>query len=118
MLCVRPARTSVCLRRPPRRLLSDKSIQLRGGQYPIDDWSNVTPAILSKLNSRVSPLTVSNHPLAILKKCIERALPDFKSITINNPIVSVAQNFDELAFPVNHPGRSRTDLYYVNKEWM
>ena len=26
------------------------------------------------------------------------------------------QNFDSLGFPIDHPGRSRTDTYYVNKD--
>jgi phenylalanyl-tRNA synthetase alpha chain len=30
--------------------------------------------------------------------------------------VSVGQNFDSLGFPPDHPGRSRTDTYYVNKD--
>jgi phenylalanyl-tRNA synthetase alpha chain len=29
--------------------------------------------------------------------------------------VSVEQNFDSLGFPADHPGRSKTDTYYVNK---
>lgn len=33
-----------------------------------------------------------------------------------SPIVTVAQNFDSLSFPANHPGRSRTDTYYINKK--
>lgn len=31
-------------------------------------------------------------------------------------MVTVAQNFDSLDFPADHPGRSKTDTYYVNKE--
>ena len=33
-----------------------------------------------------------------------------------SPIVTVAQNFNSLGFPVNHPGRSRTDTYYINAD--
>jgi hypothetical protein len=32
--------------------------------------------------------------------------------------VTVHQNFDELGFPKDHPGRSKTDSYYVNAEHM
>lgn len=32
------------------------------------------------------------------------------------PVVSTHQNFDSLGFPADHPGRSKTDTYYVNKE--
>ena len=31
-------------------------------------------------------------------------------------IVSLHQNFDSLGFPIDHPGRSSTDTYYVNKD--
>lgn len=31
-------------------------------------------------------------------------------------MVSVDQNFDSLGFAADHPGRSRTDTYYVNKD--
>ena len=30
--------------------------------------------------------------------------------------MTVAQNFDSLGFPVNHPGRSRSDTYYINAD--
>lgn len=31
-------------------------------------------------------------------------------------MVTVAQNFDSLGFAADHPGRSRTDTYYINKD--
>lgn len=30
--------------------------------------------------------------------------------------MTVAQNFDSLGFPADHPGRSRTDTYYINEK--
>ena len=35
-----------------------------------------------------------------------------------SPLVSPNKNFDDLSFPVDHPGRSVTDSYYVNKDLM
>lgn len=32
-----------------------------------------------------------------------------------SPAVTVAQNFDVLEFPTDHPNRSRTDTYYINR---
>lgn len=29
-----------------------------------------------------------------------------------------AKNFDDLSFPADHPGRSTTDSYYINKDFM
>jgi phenylalanyl-tRNA synthetase alpha chain len=31
-------------------------------------------------------------------------------------VVSVHQNFDSLGFPEDHPGRAKTDTYYINKD--
>ena len=33
-----------------------------------------------------------------------------------SPIVTVNQNFNSLDFPPNHPGRSKTDTYYLNAD--
>lgn len=44
--------------------------------------------------------------------------PSYKSYNNLSPIVSVAQNFDSLGFSSDHPGRSKTDTYYINKETM
>ena len=42
--------------------------------------------------------------------------PTFTHYNDLDPIVSVHQNFDSLGFPADHPGRSRTDTYYINKD--
>ena len=33
-----------------------------------------------------------------------------------SPIVTTQQNFDSLGFPTDHPGRNRSDTYYINSE--
>ena len=33
-----------------------------------------------------------------------------------HPIVTKFQNFDSLGFPEDHPGRSKSDTYYLNKD--
>jgi phenylalanyl-tRNA synthetase alpha chain len=57
-----------------------------------------------------------NHPLSITRQLIENRFPGFKYHNNLFPVVTTAQNFDSLGFPLDHPGRSRTDTYYVNKE--
>lgn len=42
----------------------------------------------------------------------------FDTINTLSPIVTVKQNFDDLGFPSDHPGRSLTDSYYFNKDVM
>lgn len=59
-----------------------------------------------------------SHPVSITRQVIETNFPSPTYTHYNNlhPIVSVAQNFDSLGFPKDHPGRSRTDTYYLNKD--
>lgn len=59
-----------------------------------------------------------SHPVSITRQVIEKSFPSPSYTHYNDlhPIVTVAQNFDSLGFPKDHPGRSRTDTYYVNKD--
>jgi len=57
-----------------------------------------------------------NHPLSITRQLIESRFPGFKYLNNLFPVVTTTQNFDSLGFPLDHPGRSRTDTYYINKE--
>lgn len=58
-----------------------------------------------------------SHPVSITRQIIESNFPSPKYTHYNDlhPIVTVAENFDSLGFPMDHPGRSRTDTYYINK---
>ena len=87
-----------------------------GQKYNLDGTTNVTQSIISKL-----PLRLHNqpaHPLGILRSKIESHFHDFSHLSSLNPVVTPAQNFDSLGFPADHPGRSVTDSYYVNKDYM
>lgn len=84
--------------------------------YPRDDYSNVTPTILSKLNRNLH--LDPNHPLGILRTLIESHFSSFTHLNSLSPIVTVEQNFDDLGFPKDHPGRSLTDSYYLNRQHM
>ncbi|EER29116.1 hypothetical protein D8B26_000389 [Coccidioides posadasii str. Silveira] len=84
--------------------------------YARDEWTNTSQTILSHVGRRL--YLDENHPLSITRKLIESQFtgPEFGNYVEKNPIVSVAQNFDDLGFPADHPGRSRTDTYYINKD--
>lgn len=84
--------------------------------YKRDTYSNTPPAILSKIDRQL--LHHPSHPLSILRNIIESHFSTHTSLTPSSPIVSVWQNFDELGFPPDHPGRSLTDSYYLNKVYM
>jgi phenylalanyl-tRNA synthetase alpha chain len=93
---------------------TSKKVKLNDKEYQIDDWMNTPSTIISGVNQQLH--NKPNHPLAITRKLIESRFPGFKTYNTLFPVVTTAQNFDSLGFPPDHPGRSRTDTYYINKE--
>ncbi|GAA5876070.1 hypothetical protein JCM3774_004495 [Rhodotorula dairenensis] len=89
---------------------------VEGKSYARDEYSNVTPTILSKLPRRLH--LQPSHPIGILRRQIESHFSSFEHLNSLSPIVTVQQNFDDLGFPADHPGRALTDSYYLNKEYM
>ncbi|PUU80394.1 hypothetical protein B9Z19DRAFT_1063482 [Tuber borchii] len=81
------------------------------------EQSTHLPSHISSALSRKSHLQPS-HPSSITRPLIESRSPG-PTYEYHNDLslrVSVHQNFDSPGFPIDHPGRSRTDHYYVNKE--
>ena len=74
------------------------------------------PTILSYLPRKLQ--LQPSHPVSITRQLIESNFPSPIYTHYNNfhPIVTVAENFDSLGFPKDHPGRSRSDTYYINKD--
>lgn len=99
-----------------RRCLSQKHVEILDTKYPVDDFTNVTPSIISKIPLRLH--TKPSHPLDTLRGLIEGHFSDFSHVSSFSPVVSPFKNFDELSFPKDHPGRAVTDSYYVNKDMM
>jgi phenylalanyl-tRNA synthetase alpha chain len=93
-----------------------KQITVEGKSYLTDQWTNTTDTILSHVSRRL--YLDENHPLAITRKLIESQFPGpvFGNFAEQYPVVTTAQNFDVLGFPPDHPGRSRTDTYYINEK--
>lgn len=129
--CARCQNATTSFRRPRAltALASTSTSSIRsysatpGGPYKIldktydrDTHSNTPPSILSKIDQKL--LHHPSHPLAILRGIIESHFSTHTALTPSSPVVSVWQNFDELGFPPDHPGRSLTDSYYLNKEYM
>lgn len=98
----------------PSKPASRPSLTIDGTKYSTDQWTNSHDTILSHVGRRL--YLEENHPLAITRKLIESQFPApvFGNHSENNPVVSTVDNFDVLGFPPDHPGRSRTDTYYVN----
>ncbi|TEB31305.1 phenylalanyl-tRNA synthetase [Coprinellus micaceus] len=99
-----------------RRRYSSKHVEILGTEYPVDEVTNVTPSILSKIPLRLH--TKPSHPLSTLRGLIEEHFAGFSHVSSFSPVVSPFKNFDELSFPKDHPGRAATDSYYVNKDMM
>ena len=99
-----------------KRDSASQSLNVNGQIYPVDEWTNVPPHIISRLPRRLH--LQPSHPIALTRKLIEKHFP-VPTYTHHNelpPIVSTAQNFDSLDFPAEHPGRSRSDTYYLNSQ--
>lgn len=100
----------------PASLSSGRTVHIGGEAYPLDETSNVPRSILSHIDRRLH--TEENHPICIIRELIERRFPRpiYGNYLDAQPVVTTSQNFDILGFPPDHPGRSRTDTYYVNKD--
>ena len=93
-----------------------------------DSWTNVSQSILDRLGSNLH--MQPRHPLALVKERIREYFGAIKVPKVSNdnriktfftwhdhtdPVVSVSENFDQLLFPPDHPGRSPSDTYYLNR---
>lgn len=97
-------------------------LELLGQKYITDEWTNITPHIISKLN--VNLYITKYHPLSLVRQQIidyfyknyrcRTGTPLFSVYDNLNPIVTVEQNFDSLLVPKDHPSRKKTDCYYIN----
>lgn len=110
-------RFSLALRRVAvAPLTRPATVSVLGREYLTDDMTNVTPTILSKIPLRLH--TQPAHPLSTLRSLIESHFPSYAHLSSLSPLVTPYQNFDLLSFPADHPGRSVTDSYYINKDLM
>lgn len=93
------------------------TITLHGKTYPTDEWTNIPPFILSLAAREVPHHLNENHPIGILRDLIETKFRGMGYTFYNNfaPGVLTFENFDVLGFPEDHPGRSKSDTYYLNK---
>ncbi len=74
--------------------------------------NNVPPSIVNKLGQNL--LLSPGHPLASLKAAIAAHFGAFTCFDRLPPIVTTAQNFDDLLTPANHVSRAPTDTFYVD----
>lgn len=97
-------------------------ISINNIKYTADEWTNVTPKILSYMGRNV--YQQKNHPISIVRQQIVNY---FYKVFLNSkgnplfsvhenlcPVVTPEQNFDRLLIPKDHPSRVKSDCYYVN----
>jgi phenylalanyl-tRNA synthetase alpha chain len=82
--------------------------------HQADSWTNLSPTVVSKLGLNLH--LARSHPLGIIRNLIESHFDTFTPAIPPSAVVTVRQNFDELGFPQDHPGRAPSDSYYVNKD--
>lgn len=106
---------------PQNKIVKDAANSLSGanilGQpFVFDSTSNATDSILGLVGREL--YNNPNHPIAITRNLMESVFqqPTYKNTTSPNPVVSTRDNFDVLGFPDDHPGRSRTDTYYIDSK--
>lgn len=87
-----------------------------GRSYRTDDWHNVPSNIATSIARRLH--IQEDHPISITRSIIESKFPSptYRYHNTLYPVVSTLQNFDSLGFPADHPGRSKTDTYYINHD--
>jgi phenylalanyl-tRNA synthetase alpha chain len=90
-------------------------VTIDGKIYPTDNWHNLSSTITSAVSRRLH--IEKDHPISITRSIIESRFPSptYKYYNTFFPVVTTHQNFDSLGFPADHPGRSKTDTYYVNQ---
>eukprot|EP00116_Pleurobrachia_bachei_P000362 sb/3460624/ len=106
------------------RLLS--SIKILGRDYPTDEETNITEHLLKHTDKLLHMR--QSHPLQIVKQRIVEHMqakylwnnrsPLFSHYDNITPVVSHAQNFDQLLVPSDHVSRRRQENYFINKDKM
>ncbi len=81
---------------------------------------NVTDAIAAKVSRKLlnDPCSPLHHLWAQVKAHFAAHHPAFAHFQDDQPVVTVRQNFDELLFPADHPGRSAHDSYFLDEQRM
>lgn len=104
------------VRRQPLSTAPTTDLSVLGTTYVSDDYTNVPASILSRLAPQPTLPYTPQHPLCHLRSQIETHFgAAYTPIRAPSPVVSTHLNFEELGFPPDHPGRSPTDTYYVNR---
>ncbi|CAG0914981.1 unnamed protein product [Notodromas monacha] len=108
---------------PKRYYCVGNRLKIGSETYVRDEWTNVTPHIASLIGRDLH--RTQFHPICLLKQRIfnffysrfrnARGNPVFSVHDSMFPVVSAEENFDSLLIPSDHPSRTKTDNYYVQR---
>lgn len=89
-------------------------MEIDGKTFPTDSWYNAPTNVIAAATRKLH--LQKDHPVSITRQIIQRVFPEptYKYYNSFHPVVSVEENFDSLGFPADHPGRARSDTYYIN----
>ncbi|XP_044763272.1 probable phenylalanine--tRNA ligase, mitochondrial [Coccinella septempunctata] len=103
-----------------------QTLTIQNQNYARDDYTNVTDKILSHLGRNLH--VQKGHPLGMVSQRVvdyfytafrnTRGNPQFSMWDNLSPVVSVEQNFDSLLIPPDHISRSKSDCYYLNRQYL
>ncbi|KAL0276750.1 UNVERIFIED_CONTAM: hypothetical protein PYX00_004256 [Menopon gallinae] len=111
-----------------RRTLSTNAAEqlINENTFPKDNFTNTPERILQLLDRKLH--LNKEHPLGLIKQRIvnyfhesfkgPRGNPIFSVHDQLSPVVTTYQNFDSLLVPPDHPSRSKSDTYYINKNYL
>ncbi|EOO00012.1 putative phenylalanyl-trna synthetase protein [Phaeoacremonium minimum UCRPA7] len=93
-----------------------EKVEIEGNSYKPDEWFNVPSNVIAAASRKLH--LQKDHPVSITRQILESVFPQptFKSYNDFHPVVSTHENFDSLGFPPDHPGRAKSDTYYINKD--
>ncbi|KAB0805188.1 hypothetical protein PPYR_02158 [Photinus pyralis] len=103
-----------------------ETIAINSKTFKRDDYTNITDKIASLTQKNLH--LIQNHPISLVRQRIvnyfyksflnSRRNPLFSVYDNLSPIVTLTQNFDSLLIPEDHPSRSKSDCYYINREYL
>jgi len=93
-----------------------ESVEILGKSYKTDDWTNITPKVLSLIGRNL--YRNSGNPIYLLSEGIRQFFKGYDIFSFESPVVDLNANFDSLLIPPDHVSRSKSDTYYVNKDYV
>ena len=95
-------------------------------KYKSDEWTTVTNRIFDHVGANL--YLKECHPLSFVRERIvnffydrfknARGNPLFSIFDHLDPCVTIQQNFDNLLIPEDHVSRSKSDCYYLNRQYL